>query len=138
VEEPILFLETNVFLRHLTADHPEYSPRASAFFDRIQRGEVVVRITDTVVFETVFTLQSFYRVPRDVIRDSLLSILEMPGIVLPGKNDLREVFDLYVAHRSISYADCFHAVLLKRLGLTTIVSFDRDVDPLPDITRVEP
>jgi uncharacterized protein len=136
--DPVPFLETNVFVRHLTQDNPKHSPRATAFFDRIQRGEASVRTADTVVFETVFTLQSFYRTPRAVIRDGVLSLIELPGVILPGKQHFREVFDLYVAHPSISFADCYHAVLVKRLGLTEIVSFDRDFDRLPGVTRVEP
>jgi uncharacterized protein len=136
--DPIPFLETNVFVRHLTGDEPNHSPRATAFFDRIQRGELMVRTADTVVFETVFTLQSYYRVPRNAIRDGLLPVLELPGIVLPGKQRYREMFDLYLAHPSISFADCYHAVLAKQLGLTAIVSFDRDFDRLPGVTRIEP
>ncbi len=132
------FLETNIFLRHLTGDEPSHSPRATAFLDRIRRGELVVRTADTVVFETVFTLQRFYRAPRTAIRDGLLPLLEMPGVILPGKHHYREVFDLYVGRPSISYADCYHAVLMKQLGLFEIVSFDRDFDRLPGITRIEP
>jgi predicted nucleic acid-binding protein len=68
----------------------------------------------------------------------LLPLLELPGIILPGKQHYREVFDLYVDHPSISFADCYHAVLMKQLGLKEIVSFDRDFDRLPNITRIEP
>jgi len=132
------FLETNVFVRHLTGDEPNHSPRATAYFDRIQKGELIVRTADTVVFETVFTLQSFYHAPRTAIRDGLLPLLELSGIILPGKDSFREVFELYVSHPRISFADCYHAVLAKRLGSTEIVSFDRDFDRLPGITRIEP
>jgi predicted nucleic acid-binding protein len=132
------FLETNVFVRHLTGDEPNHSPRATAYFDRIQRGELTVRTTDTVVFETVFTVQSFYRAPRTAIRDRLLPLIELAGVILPGKQHYAEIFDLYVAHPGISFADCCHAVLAKELGSTEIVSFDRDFDRLPGVTRVEP
>jgi predicted nucleic acid-binding protein len=132
------FLETNVFVRHLTGDEPNHSPRATAYFDRIQRGELTVRTADTVVFETVFTVQSFYRAPRTAIRDRLLPLLELPGMILPSKPLYREVFDVYVAHPGLSFADCYHAVLAKHLGSTEIVSFDRDFDRLLDVIRIEP
>ena len=131
------FLDTNVFLRHLRADHPDHSPRATAYLARIERGEFKARTADTVIFETVFTLQRFYRQPKAAIRDALLPLVELPGLVLPGKRRFREVFDLYV-NLNLPFADAYHAVLMKHLSLTDVVSFDRDFDRIPNITRVEP
>lgn len=132
------FLDTNPILRHVLDDHPDHSPKAHALFGRIERGEETVRTADTVIFEAVFTLQRFYRVPRPAIRAALLPILALPGVLLPGKSHLRRVFDLYVQHPGISFADCYHAVLAHRLGLHEILSFDHDFDRLPDIGRREP
>jgi uncharacterized protein len=85
------FLDTNIFLRHLLQDDPNHSPRASAFLKRIEAGETKVRTSDTVIFETVFTLQKVYRQPKAAIRDTLLPLLELPGIVLPSKRRYRKV-----------------------------------------------
>ena len=46
---PGIFLDTNVFLRHMTGDHPERAPQATAYFKRIEDREIQVRIADTVV-----------------------------------------------------------------------------------------
>jgi uncharacterized protein len=133
----LLFLDTNVLLRHLLADHPEQSPRATAFLARIERGELQVRTPDMVLFETVFTLQRHYRQPRQAIREALLPIIELPGIILPGKRRFRKVFDLYV-DRNLPFADAYHAVLVEHLKLDGIATFDREFDRVPGITRVEP
>ncbi len=131
-------MDTNVILRHILDDHADHSPRAHAFVARIERGEEAVHTADTVVFEAVFTLEKLYRIPRPAIREALLLVLALPGIILPGKSQFRRVFDLYVAHPGISFADCYHAVLATRLGLTEVLTFDRDFDRLPGITRREP
>ena len=131
------FLDTNILLRHLLQDHPEQSPRATACLARIELGEIKVRTADSVVFETVFTLQRQYGHPKAAVRDNLLPLLELPGIVLPGKRRLRNVFDLYV-ERNLSFIDAYHVVLMQRLGLDHIVSFDRQFDRVPGVTRVEP
>lgn len=131
------FLDTNVFLRHLLADNPEQSPRATAYFRRIEQGEIRVRTTDTVVFETAFTLQSYYRQPKANIRDSLLPLLELRGIVLPRKRRFRRAFDLY-AGLNLPFADAYHVTLMESLKLSEVVSFDRDFDRVPGIQRVEP
>jgi predicted nucleic acid-binding protein len=131
------FLDTNIFLRHLCQDHPEFFSRATAYLARIERGELKVRTADTVIFETVFTLERLYRQPKAAIRDAFLALVELPSIVLPGKRRLRKVFDVYVDYH-ISFADAYHAVLMEQLKLTEMVSFDRDFDKLPAIQRVEP
>ena len=134
---PLAFLDTNIFIRHLTRDHATHSPLATAFFARIERGEIRVQTADTAVLETVFTLQKHYRVSRPTIRDGLLPLIELPGIVLPAKQRIRRAFDLYV-ERNISFADAYHAALMEQLRLTDIVTFDRDFDRIPGLRRVEP
>lgn len=131
------FLDTNILLRHLLQDDTEQSPRASAYLARIENGELRVRSADTVVFESVYVLQRVYQVPREEIRDKFLPLIELPGIELPGKRHLRRVFDLYV-DTNISFADAYHAVLMKRLGISEIVTYDRGFDRIPGISRVEP
>lgn len=131
------FLDTNVLLRHLRQDHPDHSPRATAYLDRVERGEQRVRITETVVFETVFTLESFYRQPRPAIRESLLPLIDLVGILLPGKRLIGRAFDLYVSTR-FSFADAYHAAFTERLRSRQIVSFDRGFDRVPGLQRIEP
>jgi predicted nucleic acid-binding protein len=131
------FLDTNILLRHLLQDHPQQSPRATAYLQRIEAGQVQARISDTVVFETVFTLQRTYRRSRASIQAALLPLIELPGIILPGKRRLRQVFDLYVT-RNIAFADAYHAVLMQCLKLEVIVSFDTELDRVTEIRRIEP
>lgn len=133
----ISFLDTNILLRHLLQDHPEQSPRATAYLARIERGELKVRTADTVIFETVFTLQRHYRQPKAKIRDALLPLIELPGVILPGKRHLRKVFDLYI-DLNLPFADAYHAVLMERLNLNEIISFDEGFDRIPGVTRRAP
>ncbi len=131
------FLDTNVLLRHLLHDHPEQSPRSTAYLRRIESGEVKVRTADSVVFEAVFTLQRQYHVSKAEIRDNLLPLLQLPGVGLPGKSRLAAIFDLYV-DLNLSFIDAYHADLMKRLRLEEIVSFDKGLDRVEGISRVEP
>jgi predicted nucleic acid-binding protein len=131
------FLETNVFLRHLRGDHADFSHRATALLRRIEEGSLKVHTADTVIFETVFTLERVYKQSKVAIRDAFLPLIELPGIVLPGKRRFRQVFSYYI-DKNISFADAYHAVLMERRGLTQIVSFDRDFNRIPTVTRVEP
>jgi uncharacterized protein len=134
---PAVFLDTNIFLRHLLQDHPEHSQRASAFFGRIERRETQARIIDTVIFEAVFTLERTYKQSKHHVRGILLPLIELPSILFPRKDRIRLVFDLYVDH-NISFADALHATAMVDLGLNEIVTFDTDFDRVPGIIRIEP
>jgi predicted nucleic acid-binding protein len=130
------FLDTNILLRHLRQDDQALSPKATAIIVRIERGELPVRTSDAVIFETVFTLQRTYCQPKDAIADALLAIIELPGILLPNKRSYRRVFDLYRTTR-LGFADCYHVALMERLRLSEILSFDTDFDSVPTIQRRE-
>jgi predicted nucleic acid-binding protein len=131
-------LDTNPILRPVLDDHADHSPRSHALFARIEAGEERLELTDTVLFEAAFTLERFYKVPRATIRTVLLDLLQLPGLMLAGKQTYRRVFDLWVAQPRLSFADCCHAVLVQRRRLPAIVSFDQDFDRVPGLTRCEP
>lgn len=131
---PPAFLDTNVILRHLLADNPEQSAKATAYLTRVEQGEIQARTADTVIFETVFTLERFYHQPKDKIRQALLPLIDLAGIILPGKRCYRQVFDLYVT-LNLPFADAYHTVLAKRFQSSAVVSFDKHFDRIPGITR---
>ncbi len=131
------FLDSNVILRHLLGDVPEQAERASQYLARIEKGEVRVWIADSVIMEIVFTLERSYGATKEEIREQVLPLLELPGIQLPGKRRFREVFDLYVDLR-ISFGDAYHAVTMRQMGLSEILSFDRELDRVPGVRRIEP
>ncbi len=131
------FLDTNIFLRHLLNDHEDHSPRSTAYLERVERGEFRVQTADTVVFEVVFTLQSFYRQPKEMIRDLVLPLIELPGIELPGKPLFRRAFSYYV-DQNLPFADAYHVALIERAGIEEVVSFDRHFDRVATVQRIEP
>jgi predicted nucleic acid-binding protein len=138
VNEPDAFLDTSVLLRHILNDHSDHSPRATALIVLIESGERVVRISETVVFETAFVLGKTFRMPRELIRDALFPIIELPGIVLPGKRIFTRVFELFLQRPSLSFADCYHLALTESLNLNKIVTFDQAMGRVPGIVREEP
>ena len=129
-------LDTNILLRHLLNDDPAQSPKATAIMDRISRGGLEVQITDLVVFETVFVLDRRYKVPRAHIEAGMRGVLALAGVHLPGKSAYGRVFDLYTS-TPLSFADCYHVALMERLRISEVLSFDRDFDRVPGITRRE-
>ncbi len=131
-----VLLDTNVLLRHLIHDDPKQSTRATDFLHRIEQGEIQARISELVIFETVFTLERSYRQLKARIRQILLPLISMPGIIIPNKRRWKRVFNLYV-DLNLPFADAYHVVLMGELKLTEIATFDTDFDRASGINRID-
>lgn len=134
---PSRFLDTNILLRYFTKDDEEKAQKALALLRRIERGEERVETSLFVIFETVFTLQRFYHVPKTRIKELLLPILLLRGLRLSSKNLCVVALDIYVEH-NVSFADAFNTVYMKERGATEIYSWDTDFDKIGGISRFEP
>jgi uncharacterized protein len=133
----VRFLDTNIILRFLTKDDEKKARQAMALFMRLEAGTERVFTSPMVIFETVFTLQKFYGVPREQIRDALEDILSFTGLTLPNKAVYRRALDIYVEN-NFSFADAYNAALMASQGVTQIYTYDTDFDKLEGINRVEP
>lgn len=134
---PGRFLDTNVLLRYLTGDDPEKAQRALSLLQRVERGEERIETSALVIFETIFTLQHQYSVPRAQIRDSVKDILSLRGVALLGKGNFHRALDLY-ADSNLSFADAYNVAYMEQRSLAEIYSWDTDFDRVSRISRVEP
>jgi uncharacterized protein len=138
MSDQIAFLDTNILLRHFMQDHPDQSVRSTALMAEIDQGQRTVQIADTVVFETAYTLEKTYRMPREEIRAVLQEFVELPSVLLSGKTIFAGVFELYVRNPGLSIADCYHIEVAKRLTEGLILSFDQRLGTIDGVTREEP
>ncbi len=134
---PPRFLDTNILLRYFTRDDEEKARLVLALLSRVERGEEKVITSPMVIFETVFTLQSHYRVSRKEIRDLVSNVISLRGLQLQHKGLYYRALDIYVDH-NISFADAFNAAYMESRGISEIYSWDGHFDRLPGVTRLEP
>lgn len=134
---PISFLDTNILLRYLTRDDEKKAQQALNLLLKVERGEEKVAVSPLVVFETIFTLQTFYKVPRHLIKEQMLALLSLRNLHLPEKNTYFRALELYIQH-NISFADAFNAAYMLAEEISQIYSWDRDFDKLDGVIRVEP
>lgn len=131
------FLDTNVLLRYLTGDDADKAEQALDLLLRIERGEEKVMTSPLVIFETIYTLQKTYKIPRQEISDFVLPIIFLRGLQISDKDVYPRAFDLYVA-KNISFADAYNAAYMMVEEIRDIYSWDTDFDKIDDITRIEP
>ncbi len=131
------FLDTNILLRYLVGDNQQMAEQALNLLMRVERGEEKVITSSLVIFETIFTLQSFYRVPRQQIKEQVLPIISLRGLHLPDKSVFYKALDLYVT-KNISFADAYNAAYMISEEVFNIYSWDRGFDKIDGIIRLEP
>jgi len=103
----------------------------------VEAGDVRVRLLDTVVFETVFTLEKHFNRSKRDIKDNLLPIIDLPDVVSSSKRRLREAFALYV-DRNISFGDALHVRVALDEEDGQIITFERAIGRIPGVKRTEP
>lgn len=133
------FIDTNIFLRHLTRDDPQKARACFTLIEAIEQGKLSAWTSDLVIAELVFILsqKDTYNLSRDAIRDILLPLINLPGLKLAHKRMYARVFELYTS-LPIDYVDAYHAALMERRGALELYSYDTDFDRIPGITRLEP
>lgn len=123
-----MLLDTNVILRFLLADHETLSPRAQTLFRRAAAGELDLLIPSLIAAECVYTLRSFYKLPKREITAALTRLLGLPGVAALEGLVLTQALDVYAAS-NVNLADAYLAALGQGLGYS-IGSFDRDLKKL--------
>jgi predicted nucleic-acid-binding protein len=119
-----VFADTNLFLRYLTNDVPAQADAVERLLQRASDGEIVLVINSLVVAEIVWTLESYYGLTRDSVKDKVLAILNTPGIeTAEGDLLLQAIF--WYADKNIDFIDACNAAWMLAQGLETTYTFDR-------------
>lgn len=127
------FVDTNVLVRHLTGDPPEMAARATAFL----RSEGELLLTDLVAAETVYVLESFYEAPRDEVAQAVRSLVAFDSIVCVDPALLLRAVEVYETDR-VDFAEAYLVACAESTGIGRIASFDRSIDRIDTIERIEP
>lgn len=126
-------LDTNVLIRHLTGDPPSQAKRATALL----RGADELILTDLVLAEMVYVLESFYETPRADIAGMVRALLALPSIAVADHDLLLRAVEVYEIMR-LDFAEAYLVALAELSGVSRIASFDRQIDRVKSVKRVEP
>lgn len=127
------FLDTNVLIRHLTGDPPAQARRATAFLERAEE----LLLPDLIVAEIVYVLESFYELERARVAELVRAIVGFPAIVVVDEPLLLRALEVYEVDR-IDFAEAYLVASAESSGVETIASFDRTIDRVTTVRRVEP
>lgn len=125
-------LDTNVLVRHLTGEPSAQARRATALL----AGDDELILSDLIMAELVYVLESYYERPRKDVADAARALLALPSIASDHELLLRAI-ELYEAER-LDFADAHLCAAAELSGIGTVASFDRQIDRVSNVERLEP
>ena len=94
-------------------------------------------LTDLVLAECVYVLESFYEVPRARVAALMRAAIALPSIEPMDADVLLRSLAVYEVDR-LDFAEAYLVALAEATGVGEIVSFDRSIDRVGTVTRREP
>lgn len=107
--------------------------RASAYL----RSASELLLTDLIAAETVYVLESFYEAPRDQIAQAMRSLIGFASTICVDPALLLRSIEVYESDR-IDFAEAYLVACAESTGIGAVASFDRSIDRVNTIERVEP
>lgn len=100
-------------------------------------SEPELLLTDLVAAETVYVLESFYEAPRAQVAEAIRSLLAFNAIVTVDPALLLRAIEVYEIDR-LDFADAYLVACAETTGINRVASFDRGIDRVDTIERIEP
>jgi predicted nucleic-acid-binding protein len=100
-------------------------------------GDDDLLLTDLVVAECVYVLESFYEVERPRITELMRSAIALPTIGTVDPATLLRALEIYELER-LDFAEAYLIAQAEATGVNEVLSFDRSIDRLNTVRRREP
>lgn len=131
------FIDTNIFLRFLTADDKEKYARCRQLFERAVNGKELLVTSELAIAEVVWTLLSFYKVPKQEVIEKVSIILNTPNLKVENQKTLTDALAIY-SIKNINFIDAYNSAYMRHKKLDKIYSYDTDFDKVELLKRAEP
>jgi predicted nucleic-acid-binding protein len=94
-------------------------------------------LADLVLAECVYVLESFYEVERARIAEMMRAAIALRSIAVVDEPMLLRALELYELER-LDFADAYIVAAAETTGVGAVMSFDRGIDRVATVSRVEP
>lgn len=130
-----LFIDTNIFMYAIGADHP-YKIPCQKIIQSIIVGDLKGVINTEVLQEILYryTAINTEKVAFELF-DTMVKTFSMVWPV--SKEDLMVARKLQEKY-GVKTRDCIHAATMQHHGVRHLYTYDRDFERLPGITRMDP
>jgi predicted nucleic acid-binding protein len=117
------FLDTSCIVRYLTGEPPEMADRAAKILD----SDKSLLLSELVLVETAYVLESFYEIPRDPLVDALAALVQRRNVRLLHLDKTLALQALVKCRGSkrTSFTDALLWAQARQASAPRIFSFDR-------------
>lgn len=130
-----IFIDTNVWLRFLTADEKRQFEDCQRLLVLSEQGRFKPYTSTIVLLEIAYTLASFYRAGKKEIISDLEDLLKTRNLTLIEKSDFSKALILFKRYQ-IKLADCLIATQLPK-GVV-LCTYDQEFKRIKGISGLTP
>jgi predicted nucleic-acid-binding protein len=94
-------------------------------------------LADLVLAECIYVLESFYEVDRTRVAELMRAAIALPSVAVIDAPMLLRSLEVYEIDR-LDFAEAYLVAAAESTGVGTILSFDRSIDRVKTVSRVEP
>jgi predicted nucleic-acid-binding protein len=94
-------------------------------------------LADLVVAETAYVLESYYKVPRHQIAEAMRSLVAFRSIVTVDPDLLLRTIEVFEIDR-LDFAEAHLVACAETTGTQKVASFDKTIDRVTTVERIEP
>jgi predicted nucleic acid-binding protein len=133
------FVDTNVFIRLLMRDDLAKAEQCRSLFAKAKEGEIELHTSEAILAEIVYVLKSpvNYKLDRAQVAALLRPLVELEELKIAHKGTILRALDYYESN-NLDFEDCLAIAHALRANDGRIYSYDRDLDKVKDLTRLEP
>lgn len=100
-------------------------------------NETALLLSDLVLAECVYVLESFYEVERPQVATLMRSAIALASIQTTDPSLLLRALEVYELDH-LDFAEAYLVAQAEATGVGQIISFDRSIDKIDTVTRREP
>lgn len=100
-------------------------------------GDEQLLLSDLVAAECVYVLESFYEVERAELAEMMRAAIALPSIEVSDRSLLLRALETYELDR-LDFAEAYLVANAEATGVRRVMSFDRTIDRVETVTRIEP
>jgi predicted nucleic acid-binding protein len=130
-------LDANILLRYLTDEPRALADRVAAILERADEKQVALVVAPLTLAEVIYVLESVYKWPRVDVADGLLQLISASVLTFLEEPTVVRSLTWYRDRAGLDFADAYVAALAVERRHSTVISFDRDLRRLSDVTVVQ-
>ncbi len=131
------YADSNVFIAALAGPAHPFHQRAMRLLAAADAGSLRLVVPSVVIAEVMWAARSALAWAPAQAAAQLARFLSSPGLIVPEQDVAQRALTLVQAHPRLDFTDAWLAAAALETGPPVVASFDRDLDAIGGLGRIE-